>query len=340
VNRTDRLMGILLELQARGELRAEDLAAHFEVSVRTIYRDVEALCETGVPVVATPGKGYRLMDGYFLPPLSFTADEAALLILGGELVRDRVDPLLKQAAEEALRKLASVLPAERRTEVERRREGLFFASLARSHDDRPLALARRAIEERRVVRLLYHAYRRESPDPRDVEPVRLVHFGDAWHLAGYCRLRQDVRLFRLDRIDRLALLPERFTLGPRHALTERGERMDRTDREMAAYPEARVRFDAAVVRWVRERQPFTLLREEPAPTPDDGGREGDGTVFVYALRDERALVPWLLTWGRSVEVLEPASLRAALAAEARALLVRHTSPAAGPALAAEPLPAT
>lgn len=57
MNRTDRLMGILLELQARGELRAEDLAGTFEVSVRTIYRDVEALCETGVPVVATPGKG-------------------------------------------------------------------------------------------------------------------------------------------------------------------------------------------------------------------------------------------------------------------------------------------
>ena len=106
MNRTDRLMGILLELQARGELRAEDLAGTFEVSVRTIYRDVEALCETGVPVVATPGKGYRLMEGYFLPPLTFTADEAALLILGGELVRDRVDPLLRQAAEAALRKLA------------------------------------------------------------------------------------------------------------------------------------------------------------------------------------------------------------------------------------------
>jgi predicted DNA-binding transcriptional regulator YafY len=101
--------------------------------------------------------------------------------------------------------------------MERRRQGLFFASLARSNTDRPLALARRAVEERRVVRLLYHAYRRESPDPRDVEPVRLVHFGDAWHLAGYCRLRQDMRLFRLDRIDRLELLPERFTLGPRSA---------------------------------------------------------------------------------------------------------------------------
>src|SRR4051794_1062900 len=193
-------MGILLELQARGELRAEDLAGTFEVSVRTIYRDVEALCETGVPVVATPGKGYRLMDGYFLPPLSFTADEAALLLLGGELVRDRVDPLLRASAEEALRKLASVLPAERRAEMERRRQGLFFASIAGQANAQRLVLARQSIEKQRVVRLLYHAFRRDQPDPRDVEPIRLVHIGDAWHLAGYCRLRQDIRLFRLDRI--------------------------------------------------------------------------------------------------------------------------------------------
>src|SRR5438067_1543393 len=168
-------MGILLELQARVELRAEDLAATFEVSVRTIYRDVEALCETGVPVIATPGKGYRLMEGYFLPPLTFTADEAALLALGGELVRDRVDPLLRQAAEEALRKLASVLPPERRADVERRRQGLMFGSMVRTTTDRRLVLSRQAIEERRVVRLLYHALRREQPEPRDVEPTRLVH---------------------------------------------------------------------------------------------------------------------------------------------------------------------
>src|SRR5438067_11522744 len=119
-------MGILLELQARVELRAEDLAATFEVSVRTIYRDVEALCETGVPVVDTPGKGYRLMEGYFLPPLAFSAPEAALLLLGGEFVRERVDPELRRAADEALRKLASVLPAHRREDVARRRDELLF----------------------------------------------------------------------------------------------------------------------------------------------------------------------------------------------------------------------
>ena len=301
-------MGMLLEFQARGDLRAEDLAATFEVSVRTIYRDVEALCETGVPIVATPGKGYRLMDGYFLPPVSFTADEAALLLLGGETVRDRVDPELRKAAEEALRKLASVLPAERRVQAAQRRQGLAFGSMAARPDDDILIQARRALDERRVVRLLYHAFRRGEPEPRDVEPTRLVFLRDAWYLAGYCRLRQGPRIFRLDRIDHLDMLDEQFVPGAHHAVNPTHER------DLTTFPVARVRVDDTAVRWVREQQPYTFLREEAG---------ADGLVFVYAIRDEQELVPWLLSWGRAAEVLEPDWLRARLAAEARAILARH-----------------
>jgi predicted DNA-binding transcriptional regulator YafY len=326
VNRTDRLMGIILELQARGELRAEDLADTFEVSVRTVYRDIDALGETGVPIVATPGKGYRLLEGYFLPPVSFTADEAALLILGGELVRDRVDPALRQAAEDALRKLASVLPPDRRDAMEHRRQRLVFptlASVGRQSDDKRLALARRAIDERRVVRMLYHALHRAAPEPRDIEPMRLVFLADAWHLVGWCRLRQGARIFRLDRIDRL---DERYTPGPRHELQAHDERSPEQ------YPEARVRFDRRVLRWVRERQPWALLREE---------RDARGPVFVYAVRTQEELLGWLLRWGSAVEVLEPAWLRERLAEEARAILVRHAAPEAEPVGALlTPVPAT
>ena len=91
MNKTDRLFAIILELQARGQCRAEDLAAAFEVNKRTIYRDVQALSEMGVPVVAVPGQGYSLMEGYFLPPLRFTTDEATMLSLGSEFVAQHFD---------------------------------------------------------------------------------------------------------------------------------------------------------------------------------------------------------------------------------------------------------
>ena len=318
MNRTDRLVGILLELQARGELRAEDLADTFEVSVRTVYRDVQALCESGVPVVATPGKGYRLMEGYFLPPLSFTADEAMILLLGGGFVRERVDAELRRAADGALRKLAGVLPAERRAEVERRQAEILFTSMSATGDDPRLGALREAIRERRAVRLLYHTYRRAGPAPRVVEPVRLLHLQDAWYVAGYCRERRAPRFFRLDRVDGLDVLDERFVPDERH-------RIERNRVADEPWPEAVVRFDPSVERWVRERQPFYLLREE---------QDADGTRFVYALRDVRELLTWLLSWGAAAEVLGPPSLRAALAAEARAILARHTpSPESVPVLA-------
>src|SRR4030095_14369609 len=91
MNRTDRLLAILLELQRKGARRAEDLAATFETSNRTIYRDIQALSESGVPVVAQPGVGYSLVEGYFLPPVSFSVDEATMLLLGGDSAAQNFD---------------------------------------------------------------------------------------------------------------------------------------------------------------------------------------------------------------------------------------------------------
>ncbi len=307
MNRTDRLVAILLELQAKQSLRAEDLAQHFEVSVRTVYRDLEALSETGVPLVATPGKGYRLMDGYFLPPLAFSASEAALLVLGGELIKQRVDAELRSSAETALAKLESVLPKERRATVDEwRRHMQFFSSGA--GDDPRLAKLRQAIQERRVVRLHYHAFRKAEPETRDVEPVQLLHMRERWHIGAYCRLRKGPRLFRLDRIDRFSLLGEQFSVGERHAMPTYHEDWK------AHAAEVRVRFHRSVERWVRERQPFTFIREE---------LDDRGPVFVYGIRQEDDLVRWLLTWGASAEVLNPPGIRARLATETLAMFSQY-----------------
>lgn len=247
MNRTDRLLAILLAFQAQRELRAEDLAARFEVSVRTIYRDVQALTETGVPIAAMPGTGYRLLDGYFLPPLTFTADEAALLALGGGFVRDRVDPALSGAVQEALRKLISVLPADRRTAVSQWQEEMRFVSFRGHQDTGPLTALRTAIHERRVVHLLYQSRGSDASQWRAVEAISLLHTHTAWCLVAYCRLRQAPRIFRLDRIDQAEPLGERFEMNARHQIGPFiGQDLER-------HAEARVQVDQSAERWVREQ---------------------------------------------------------------------------------------
>nr|MBA3873329.1 HTH domain-containing protein [Anaerolineae bacterium] len=109
MNRTDRLLSLIVELQAKHWQRAEDLAATFEISKRTIYRDMLALMESGVPVISSPGQGYALDEGYFLPPLSFTADESIVLLLGTDFMEQTFDAQYQIAARSATSKIRAVL---------------------------------------------------------------------------------------------------------------------------------------------------------------------------------------------------------------------------------------
>src|SRR5215216_4850566 len=165
MNRTDRLLAIVLELQARGKRRAEDLAATFEVGKRTIYRDIQALCEAGVPVISTPGRGYALVEGYFLPPLRFTPDEALMLLLGGEVMAQSFDAEYAAAAQSAGRKIEGVLPEAMREQVHSLQQSIRFiqepASLQNAEANQ-LRQLRRAIVGRHTVRFQYHA--RSSQD--------------------------------------------------------------------------------------------------------------------------------------------------------------------------------
>ena len=114
MNRVDRLFGILLQLQHRRRVRAQDLAAIFEVSERTVYRDMTALSEVGVPIIALPGEGYELMEGYYLRPLVFTPDEASALSLAAQMFMSQASGRVAAAAHLALAKLTAVLPAATR----------------------------------------------------------------------------------------------------------------------------------------------------------------------------------------------------------------------------------
>jgi predicted DNA-binding transcriptional regulator YafY len=301
VNRTDRLFAITVLLQGQARLRALDLAQRFGVSKRTIYRDIVALSESGIPVVSLPGEGYELMEGFSLPPLAFTPDEAAALFLGARLLAEHANGRIPEEVERALAKIAAILPGAARARVERLTAIIGFVA-ARPRfdlDDPHLLLFQRAIADRRPVRLRYHSYSRDETTERTVEPERLHYNDGVWYLSGYCRLREGSRSFRLERIEEFIVLDETFT--PRRTEAENGQMV-----------EVRVRFATSVVRWVRERQHYGFVREQPAA---DGG-----VVMLYRVDATAEMLPWLRAWGPAAEVLAPVELREALREEARRLL--------------------
>lgn len=310
MNRTDRLLAIVLELQARGKQRAEDLAATFETSKRTIYRDMLALGEAGVPLVSIPGQGYSLMKGYFLPPLSFTSEEATMLLLGSGVMAQSFDAQYRQAAQAASRKIEGVLPEQLRAEVAYLQDAIRF--IAGSSTENPewekLRLLRRAIIERTTVRFVYHARysqdQRITQQVREVDPYRLVYINRSWNLSAYCHLRQDMRFFRLGRMETLELLPQTFKRPATIRLEPRNQ-------DEPGNIVVRALFAQKIARWVREARSYFAVSEEETP---------EGLLVTLRVRREDEVLQWLLGWGRYVRILEPESLRKLLAEEARAML--------------------
>ncbi|MBK9942109.1 MAG: YafY family transcriptional regulator [Kouleothrix sp.] len=312
MNRTDRLLAIVLELQARGRQRAEDLAATFEVGKRTIYRDIQALCDAGVPVVSTPGQGYSLSEGYFLPPLRFTADEALMLLLGGDVMCQSFDAEYRAAALAAGRKIAGALPEHLRGEVAALRESIRFVAHGTSvRETELLRTLRRALVGRHVIHFRYHTRSGQAAagawSQRTANPLGLVYVAQAWHLIGFDHARQDRRNFRVDRIEQLRVLAESFE-RPASLRLE----LPRNDRQLIV----RVLFSHAVADWVREAPSFFAVAEEA---------HTDGLLITLGVRHERDILGWLLSWGRDVRVLEPDSLRALVAEEAAQIARNHES---------------
>jgi predicted DNA-binding transcriptional regulator YafY len=294
MNRIDRLFSILLTLQHKRRIRALDLARQFEVSKRTIYRDMSALNQMGIPIAALPGEGFELVEGYYLPPLMFTESEAIALLLGSRLLAQQAAGSLTQSADSALSKLTIALPEQVRARSEALTNIISFITPDSKFDldDPKLLLIQRAIQEKRVLHLQYRGYQKEDVSERKVEPHQLFYADGLWYLEAYCRLRKGMRDFRFSRMEQVTLLDETF------------HRKHKRKAQIQTTLMIKIRFAAKAVRWVREQQHYGYQHDE--------SESPQGTVMVYHVNQESEIIPWILGWGTSAEVLSPKELRQSL----------------------------
>lgn len=314
MNRTDRLLAIMLELQRRKLIRAEDLADTFEVSVRTIYRDMQALSEAGVPLVAMTGQGYSLMEGYFLPPVNFTGEEALMLVLGSDFVQQSFDTQYRNASQSASQKIEAVLPDRLRDEVNYLRKNITFFNIRPMDEAKheQLRQLRGAVISRHTVRIDYSKRLRVGdgdlpPTVREIDPYSLSHLNTDWYLMAYCHLREGLRIFKLARIDDLQVTDKTFIRPKNFTPDWIG---DSRRREV----EVKVLFAPDVIRWAREILPYSVIAEEDTL---------NGVLMTLRIEDEREILQWLLGWGAGVRVLEPETLKQRLIDEAHRLLANY-----------------
>lgn len=313
MNRIDRLTGMILLLQGQRVITAEQIAGHFEVSVRTVYRDLAALGEAGVPIVAEAGVGYSLMRGYHMPPVMFTEDEAAALFMSGEVTEQIADGSLKQSLRAALLKVRSVLPQEKRDYLHRLNGAVsvWFRRPDGEEKGESLMPIQDAIVRRNCLAIHYDAASRGTITGRVVEPLGLVYYSRRWHLIAWCRLRRDFRDFRLDRMASWEVLGERYEghaeFSVKEFLRDCIENRELTPATVIVEREALERFRAEL--------PSTPVAQETQP---------DGRVKLELLSFS---IPWLSEWllgfGPKVEALEPPELRASLRAAAMAVTARY-----------------
>jgi len=316
VNRTERLFALVLLLQNRPNMTSRDLAGHFGVSRRTIFRDLRALTESGVPLTYAEEGGYEILEGYQLPPLMLTAREAATLLMGTQFMTLQSDASLRQDAGQVGLKIRSVLPKEIREYIDslRARTVLdpYWIHAGQAEEETEgnwYRLSEAVARERRVI-MQYYVESRGEVTKRTVDPLGLVYYTDHWNLIGFDHLRGEIRNFRLDRIESLYVLSERFEKPEGFDLVahleERGVRPS-TER-------IELEFSEAVYRRARMGIPARIDEE----------REDDGRVRVVFRFDNLDYVAgWLLRFGADVRVVAPKPLRTLVRDRAREIAAQY-----------------
>lgn len=295
--RFDRIVAILIQLQSKKIVKAQEMADRFDCSLRTIYRDIRTLEASGVPIYSETGIGYSLVEGYRLPPVMFTREEASAFIAADKLMQSFSDKELGEHYASALFKLKSVLRSTEKDLVEEIESKVLVRDIHESERQKaPNALASifRSIGEKLQVKLLYEAISAEKPGERIIEPVGVFHENSFWYIFGYCHLRKDYRQFRTDRIHEIRLTDTPFELE--HAALE-------TYLKPIDLPTTLVRIiaDKEIVPFMKfERKHFGFVSEKDAP---------DGVEMTFMSRDvNNAFARWFLMFADFATILEPLSL--------------------------------
>lgn len=214
MNRIDRLTAIIIQLQSKRLVKAQDIADKFSISLRTVYRDISALEEAGVPVIGEAGIGYRLMEGYKLPPVMFNEDEASALLTAAKLMQSMSDESSSRHYTSALDKIKAVLRLAEKDHLEEIDDHIAVVShpsiVHKKPSDLHLAKILKAIASATVLDITYTSFEKNETLNRSVEPIGIYYQGNHWYLIAFCRLRNDYRNFRTDKIAKIAFSSEKI----------------------------------------------------------------------------------------------------------------------------------
>lgn len=300
MNRIDRVSAILIQLQSKRVVKAQDIAERFNTSLRTVYRDIKALDEAGIPVTGEAGVGFSIMEGYRLPPVMFTKEEATAFLTAGKMVEKLTDKSTRSSYESALFKIKAVLKYAEKDLVEDLEEHIAVVRNPYlpegSHDNIHLQTILQNIATKTILDIGYYAQHSQQYSNRLVDPVGIFFLGTHWYMVAYCHLRKDYRHFRTDRISYIT--PTKDQYAKEHPALKTFLDKMKQEKELQ---QVIIRVDKEVLKYFGEQKYYNGFVSE---------KEVNGKMeMLFLTQSLNGFARFFLMFGEYADIIEPVELK-------------------------------
>lgn len=303
MNRIDRISAILIQLQSKRVVKAQDIANRFQISLRTVYRDIRTLEQAGIPLIGEAGVGYSLVEGFRLPPVMFTPEEAIAFLTAEKLVDKLTDSSNSKNYSSAMFKIRAVLNLTEKDLLDNIDDRIAVLrsprdQQLRQNDLQLLQPILKCVDQQRILSIQYHSNYKQESTAREVEPIGVFFADNYWHLIAWCRMRKDYRDFRLDRISAIAETEDSFQNvhpGLKEYLQTKKE-LSKEGLDLIV-----ISIDRSRAFWLEKQKYYYGFISQ---------REIDGQVEMTFLSDSpENFAHWYLMFGKYARIIESESLK-------------------------------
>lgn len=299
MNRIDRVSAILIQLQSKRVVKAQEIADRFSISLRTVYRDIKTLDESGIPILGEAGVGYSIMEGYRLPPVMFTREEATALLTAEKLVEKLTDTSTQQTYAAAMFKIKAVLRGTEKDHIENMEqhiEVIDSPSFSKTKTENAyLQNILKAVAERSVLNIDYFAEHNQEKTNRNIEPVGIFYMGRYWYMIAYCTLRKDYRTFKVDNIRYLSITAIQF--NKQHPALQSFLNKVCKEKELSTII---IKVEKEVMKYLGEQKFYMGFVSQ---------KEKDGKMELTFLSSSlTGFARWYMMFGEQAEIIEPYEL--------------------------------
>lgn len=313
MNRIDRISAILVQLQSKRIVKAQDIAERFGISLRTVYRDINTLNEAGVPIIGEAGVGYSLTEGYRLPPVMFTSEEALAFLTAEKLVEKLTDKNTFSSYQSALFKIKAILKTTEKDNIENLTEHIEVIENPhlpkRFENNQYIQDILKSISSKEAISIHYFANYSQEATERNIEPMGIFFSSGNWHLIAYCLLRNDYRQFRIDRINGIKFKNQPFQ--KKHpALKTYLSQLTKKEQELHTIV---IRIINSSLRYLGEQKYYLgYVSEKPV--------KNNMTEMTFLTASIEGFARWFMMFGDHAEIVSPPILKERIKTIAEGLL--------------------